>query len=182
MSFKDRIEELRQHQHVNRQMFADFLGISPATLSSIITGRTKATLNTIMAIKNKFPNLNYSWLIDGVGPMFNDENSAESSSGPSVSSSSVSGEGLLDFGPAAGLSSGNDDNVNKIQQPYSTSGTPQSSSSNVEKSHSQSASRPLAGNPNIVVPKIINNIHHSVAQILVIYDDQTCETFVPKKS
>ena len=182
MSFKDRIEELRQHQHVNRQMFADFLGISPATLSSIITGRTKATLHTIMAIKNKFPNLNYSWLIDGVGPMFNDEESGEASDGSPKGSMSVSGEGLLDFEQSSDGSSEEGNSVNNIHQPYSSSDAIPGVSVSADNKQVQSAVRSQSGNPNIVVPKIINNIHHSVAQILVIYDDQTCETFVPKKS
>lgn len=118
MSFKDRIEELRQHQHVNRQMFAEFLRISPATLSSIITGRTKATLNTIMAIKSKFPNLNYGWLIDGVGPMFNDEETSDASKVPSDISATPDGEGLLDFGSATGSDMSSGDFVNNIHQPY----------------------------------------------------------------
>lgn len=69
---EERIKELMESQHMNQQVFADFLGISSATLSSIFSKRTKVTLNTIKAIKDKYPTLNYSWLIDGVGPMFND--------------------------------------------------------------------------------------------------------------
>lgn len=182
MSFKDRIEELRQHQHVNRQMFAEFLRISPATLSSIITGRTKATLNTIMAIKSKFPNLNYGWLIDGVGPMFNDEETSDASKVPSDISATPDGEGLLDFGSATGSDMSSGDFVNNIHQPYTAESSAKPATSTSDGRNFQSTGTAPSGKANIVVPKIINNIHHSVAQILVIYDDQTCETFVPKKS
>ena len=56
---EERIKELMEAQHITQQAFAEFLGISPATLSSIFSGRTKVTLNTIKAIKKKFPSLNY---------------------------------------------------------------------------------------------------------------------------
>ena len=59
---------------MNQQNFAQFLGMAPATLSSILSERTKPTLNTIEAIKNKFPNINIDWLMFGKGSMFLDEN------------------------------------------------------------------------------------------------------------
>ena len=54
---EERIKELMEAQHITQQAFAEFLGISPATLSSIFSGRTKVTLNTIKAIKKKFPSI-----------------------------------------------------------------------------------------------------------------------------
>lgn len=48
---KDRIKRLMESQHMTQQDFADYIGISSASLSSIFTGRTKPTLNTVEAIK-----------------------------------------------------------------------------------------------------------------------------------
>ena len=36
-------------------------------------GRTKPTLNTVEAIKGKFPKISLDWLMYGTEPMFNDE-------------------------------------------------------------------------------------------------------------
>lgn len=50
--------------------FAKFLGISASILSSIFKGRTNPTLSTVMAIREKIPNISYLWLIDGIGDMY----------------------------------------------------------------------------------------------------------------
>ena len=81
---------------MNQQNFAQFLGMAPATLSSILSERTKPTLNTIEAIKNKFPNINIDWLMFGKGSMFLDENPGNSSS--STPQEGLAGEQMLDFG------------------------------------------------------------------------------------
>ena len=70
---KDRIKRLMESQHMTQQTFADFIGISSASLSSIFNGRTKPTLNTVEAIKGKFPTISLDWLMYGSEPMFKDE-------------------------------------------------------------------------------------------------------------
>lgn len=188
MDMEERIKELMEAKHLNQQAFADFLGISSATLSSIFKGRTKVTLNTIKAIKEKFPNLNYSWLLDGIGPMFNDDKSgvSNSSSTPSANSSE---EAFIDFGdnPDVSASEAQDsesDGILSAAVDSSNSSLSNQSSARQTVNVGRSAQRNpnlQSSNPNIVTTKIFNNKHRSVSQILVIYDDQTCETFVPKK-
>ena len=57
-------------QHMTQQTFANFIGMSAASLSSIFNNRTKPTLNTVEAIKAKIPNINVDWLLFGTGEMF----------------------------------------------------------------------------------------------------------------
>lgn len=171
--------------HISQQAFAEFLGISSATLSSIFTGRTKVTLNTIMAIKEKYPSLNYNWLIDGTGPMFNDKNSGsdvanqDSASGTPTLTSASSDEAFLDFGDGEDTDASSASTQAQVKNSSSTRqqilGSDASAASSLLGKNQQQ-------NQMVIHPKIINNIHHSVSQILVIYDDQTCETFVPQKS
>ena len=66
---KDRIRELMEAQHMNQQTFSHYTGIGTATLSSIFTGRTRPTLNTIESIMKKFPEVNVNWLMFGQGEM-----------------------------------------------------------------------------------------------------------------
>ena len=51
--------------------FAQMLGINPATLSQILTGKSNPSLGHVEAIRKGLPNLSYAWLLDGVGPMYN---------------------------------------------------------------------------------------------------------------
>ena len=67
---KDRIKMIMESQHMTQQTFAQFIQISPASLSSIFTGRTKPTLAIAEAIKSKLPTLSTDWLLFGSGPMY----------------------------------------------------------------------------------------------------------------
>ena len=73
MEMKDRINQLMKNQHMTQQTFADFIGISTASLSSIFNGRTKPTLNTVEAIRGKFPTISLDWLMYGIGKMFTEK-------------------------------------------------------------------------------------------------------------
>ena len=57
---------------MTQQAFANFIDISTASLSGILTGRTKPTLNTVEAIRKSFPTINIEWLMFGTGEMFAD--------------------------------------------------------------------------------------------------------------
>jgi transcriptional regulator with XRE-family HTH domain len=143
-------------QHMTQQVFADFIGLSPATVSGIFTGRTNPTLNIVEAIKKKIPDINTDWLMFGQGSMFQSSDSGE----PVPSSTPVTGqESMLDFSP----------------YPVSSSrgATPQSSYSNgVRSTHPETVREEI---------KFIDKPQRKVTEIRVYYDDQTWESFVPSK-
>ena len=66
---KDRIKQIMESQKMTQQEFADYIGLAPATLSSIFNGRTRPTLNVVEALKKKIPNINIEWLMFGSGEM-----------------------------------------------------------------------------------------------------------------
>ena len=55
---------------MTQQVFADYIGLAPATLSSIFNGRTRPTLNVVEALKKKIPNISIDWLMFGSGEMY----------------------------------------------------------------------------------------------------------------
>lgn len=67
---KDRIISLMKHLGMSQKVFANEICISEGALSSIFSGRTKPTLNTVNNIHERFPDVNMGWLIDGKGEMF----------------------------------------------------------------------------------------------------------------
>ncbi len=141
-----------ESQHMTQQVFASFIEMSPATLSSIFNDRTKPTLNMVEAIKRKIPNLSTDWLMFGIGSMYLD--SASATDAGSASAVPASGERMLNF----------DD-----EQPTL------SSDSAVTFSDVPRVS------PTINTVKIIDKKPRSITEIRIFYDDQTWETFVPKK-
>ena len=67
---KDRISALMKCMGMSQKNFAAEICISEGALSSIFSGRTKPTLNTVNNIHERFPEVNMSWLMDGKGEMF----------------------------------------------------------------------------------------------------------------
>ena len=60
---KDRIRKVMETQNMTQQEFAEFLHISPASLSSIFTGRTRPTLSIVEAIKKSLPDISTDHLL-----------------------------------------------------------------------------------------------------------------------
>ncbi len=66
---KDRIYKIMTDRSMNQKEFAEATGIATATLSNIFNGRTSATLNHARAIHERFPEINFVWLVLGEGEM-----------------------------------------------------------------------------------------------------------------
>ena len=150
---KDRIKHIMEEQHMSQQVFATFIGLSPATLSSIFNGRTAPTLKIVEAIKNKIPSISTDWLLMGVGDMYISPSTGDSTGSDPSQQSSV--EPMLDFNQSV---------LNPSRTPIS-----------------QGVHNTLLENyPQIM--KIVDKEPRKVTEIRVYYDDQTYETFVPMKS
>lgn len=140
-------------QHMTQQVFAEFLGIAPATLSSIFTGRTRPTLQVVEAIKNRIPAISTDWLMFGSGEMCAAEG-VDGSAPPSVSSPGASSEQVLVFEDAP--------------------------TSRPVVQASQSAV-PSAYTDSMQMVKNFDKHQRKITEIRIFYDDQTWETFVSKK-
>lgn len=69
MDLKDRIEKIMQNEAMNAVQFASEIGIQGSTLSHILNGRNKPSLEVVMKILKRFDYINSDWLIFGEGPM-----------------------------------------------------------------------------------------------------------------
>ena len=147
---------------MTQQVFADYIGLAPATLSSIFNGRTRPTLNVVEALKRKIPNINFDWLMLGVGPMYIDQSIDEAAAEPADDHQETRPRienPMLDFD-------------------QSPSPTPQSAPQRVAFVNSVRSTRPETEREDL---KIIDKPQRKVIEIRVFYDDQTWDTFVPAK-
>jgi transcriptional regulator with XRE-family HTH domain len=69
MELKDRIEKIMQSEAMNAVQFASEIGIQGSTLSHILNGRNKPSLEVVMKILKRFDYVNSDWLIFGEGSM-----------------------------------------------------------------------------------------------------------------
>lgn len=153
---KDRIRRIMESQHMTQQVFAQFIKISPATLSGIFNGRTNPSLNIVEAIKNSLPSISTDWLLFGNGPMYIDVSKGESVA--SAGGSADSKEALLDFETPSTAPSIASQTGGFVQGVNSTP-------KNIEQ----------------FVVKNIDKPQRKITEIRIFFDDQTWETFLPKK-
>lgn len=69
MEFNDRITKVIEYTELTPAEFAEEIGVQRSSISHIISGRNKPSLDFISKIKTKFPELEWEWLITGFGEM-----------------------------------------------------------------------------------------------------------------
>lgn len=177
---KDRIKIVMDYAKLSQQDFSHKLGVSPASLSSIFTGRTNPTNNHVQAIHRVFPEINVSWLLFGEGDMLlSGERPAENSSilgenemsneeDPAVPAA-IDGMGLL-FAETR--------EMNSVASP-GTSSTPTTASLGATSAKREAAYQRRVEARQAESAKQFDRWPRKIKEIRVFFDDGTYEAFVP---
>lgn len=70
MDERQRLVKLMESEGLNAKQFSEQVGISAGTLSNILGGRNKPSLEVMQAILNRFRTVSSDWLVLNVGPMY----------------------------------------------------------------------------------------------------------------
>lgn len=70
MSINTRITSFISSLGINSSLFADRIGVQRSSISHILNGRNKPSIDFIEKLHGKYPNLNLEWLITGSGTMY----------------------------------------------------------------------------------------------------------------
>ena len=160
-----------QSMRLSQQDFANRLGISAASLSSIFTGRTNPTNNHVMAVHRAFPDISVNWLIFGEGSMY-----AEGSSGADAALG-AGDDGLVSLGTTDTES---EKGPNDLFSAAYQAGL--SSSSPVSTSQLPPRERDLARRAAVYEQKntnVVDKPRRKIKEIRVFFDDGTYEAFIP---
>lgn len=65
----DRVKIVMENEGLNPSIFADTIGVQRPSLSHILSGRNKPSIDIIQKIINTLPQYNTTWLINGTGNM-----------------------------------------------------------------------------------------------------------------
>ena len=68
-----RISELIKSKNLNAKGFAIIIGVQPSKVSGWINNKFSPNIDSILSIHNKFNKLNLTWLLLGIGKMFNED-------------------------------------------------------------------------------------------------------------
>lgn len=161
---KDRIRQIMESKHMTQQVFAQFIDMSPASLSSIFNGRTKPTLNIVEAIKKKIPEINIDWLLFGSGEMYGGV--------PASHPTEDGGHAVLGIEPTLDF----EDDAPSAASAHLPSGQ-------APLAHAAHGGLEREGRQEIIREEIkyVERPPRKVVEIRVYYDDLTYETFVPAK-
>ncbi len=66
----DRVKKILEIEHMSPSQFADEIHLQRSSLSHVLSGRNKPSLDFVTKIKNRFSEINLEWLIFGKGNMF----------------------------------------------------------------------------------------------------------------
>lgn len=69
MEMKDRIKQIMEREQLSPKSFAEYIGVQQSTLSHIMNGRNKPSLEVVMRIHQAYRNINLEWLLYGIGQM-----------------------------------------------------------------------------------------------------------------
>jgi transcriptional regulator with XRE-family HTH domain len=73
MNLNERISEIINYSQLSASEFADEIEVQRSNISHITSGRNKPSLDFLMKINERFPELQWDWLILGKGEMLKKE-------------------------------------------------------------------------------------------------------------
>jgi transcriptional regulator with XRE-family HTH domain len=65
--FVKRLESLLEYYNLNASSFADKIGVQRSSLSHLLSGRNKPSLDFILKILEVFPEVDLYWILNGKG-------------------------------------------------------------------------------------------------------------------
>jgi transcriptional regulator with XRE-family HTH domain len=158
MDEKDRIELVIKKENLTAALFAAEIGIQSSTLSHIINGRNKPSLDVLKKILIRYPFISSDWLILGQGPY---ERSTKHSQAPSLfdfeeeidSKSTLSTEKMADKSVSSSVGIQN----KKVVEP-------------------EISALPVSESVQSMIP-LVETPSKSVRKIIVYYTDNTFQEF-----
>ena len=152
---KDRIIKIMQKEEMSAVQFAEKIEISPSSLSHILNGRNKPSLEVVMKIHKACTYVNLLWLLYGEGEMENQENA------PVPEDSAISGMMMFGESPIF-ASNGTEDGENRKEMQLKT---------------------PVFAPKEIVREEVkyVEKPARKITEIRIFFDNGTYETFRPDK-
>ncbi|MGS0528280.1 helix-turn-helix domain-containing protein [Zobellia nedashkovskayae] len=74
--FIKRLEHLLQYYGLSASSFADKINVQRSSISHLLSGRNKPSLDLVLKVVNVFPDVNLYWLLNGKGSFPSDAEKA----------------------------------------------------------------------------------------------------------
>jgi DNA-binding XRE family transcriptional regulator len=155
---KNRVFSLIEDLQLTPTEFADLIGVSRASISSIKTGRTQPTLTLVEKIKQHFPDTDINWLIFG---------EKEKSKEPTLFDTLTEEKNTTSLSQSTQTSQ----QAEEYQAVYIAEQAANKLTSNIEKN-------PNALNSDVNSSKLIEiSKERNISKVLILYSDGSFEEF-----
>ncbi|MGD1318230.1 helix-turn-helix domain-containing protein [Chryseobacterium sp. 2R14A] len=175
MSLNERISKVIEYSGFTPSEFADEVDVQRSSISHVTSGRNKPSLEFIIKIKSRFPEILWDWLVNGDGEMLKSElpNIEEQTSEEKLKPTS-----LPDL-----FTMMNDDEDFGTEEPEDT--VILESPSESVKTYQSKANEKITDSQRLEKPKeeiinqIIDNQQNKIKRIVIFYENGKFESFEP---
>ncbi len=148
----ERIQQLINDKKLSATQFSDEIGIQRSSLSHVLSGRNKPSLDFMLKIKTRFPDVNLDWLLLGEGQMYKEKKDTE--------------DRIIDL-------AGEVNNEEKKNE--------QENVLNVEEPVKEGFGGYMARRERVDLPGGQDTLEKEIRQLILIYKDNTFTTLFPDK-
>ena len=67
LEFSSRLQQIINYYDENASSFAEKIGVQRSSISHVLSGRNKPSLDFVMKVTNAYPEVNLYWLLNGEG-------------------------------------------------------------------------------------------------------------------
>ena len=173
MDLNSRVQKIINYSELSSSEFADEIGVQRSNISHVLSGRNKPSLDFLMKIKDRFPEIQWEWLIEGKGAMVFSENEAASTpSSYSLEESKINDDEPIITGLFSIPSQEMDENT-KQEEEKSEISEPIQYNNIVENTPE------ISENENILETEAPSKKGNSIKKIVFFYENGKFEVFEP---
>lgn len=178
MSLNERISKIIEYSNLTPSEFADEIDVQRSSISHITSGRNKPSLEFIIKIKSRFPELLWDWLVTGEGEMLKSEPAEEEVH------EKITEEGKVQPTPLPDLfTMMNDDDEfgsdEMEKEPLQTSPGESVIPTQPKASEKISDSQRLENSAEHILSQVIGNQTNKIKRIVLFYENGKFESFEP---
>jgi len=175
MSLNERISKVIEYSGLTPSEFADEIDVQRSSISHVTSGRNKPSLEFIIKIKSRFPEILWDWLVNGDGEMLKSDLSDEESISSEEKLKPTSLPDLFTM-----MKDDEDFGVEEAEQ----TALPENSSESV-KTYQSKANEEITDSQRLektnytLPPQLTDHQQNKIKRIVIFYDNGKFESFEP---
>ncbi len=176
---EERVKEILTQERLTPARFAELVGVQRSSVSHIISGRNKPSLDFLQKILSTLGHISPDWLISGIGPYKRSDAMLKRTETHESAQKTVSHNGKIAF-PIA-KPSAEDEQPAEYGKKVSSENHSESKSTGEEDSSKESDTKlqpPVETPSNVAISEKMTE-QKKIIKTLLFYDDQSFEVFYP---